>query len=276
MDQHFYQTSEFAQKASITVRTLRYYDNVGLLSPSSYTEAGYRLYTETDFSRLQQILALKFLGFSLEEIQHCLQTGPTSLRESLALQKAMMHEKRVQLDAIIRAINETEELLQENNQDWESIVKVIQVIQMTQTNDWHKKYFTDEQLRTMEELDKKASTEQSRQKLKAIHPYEWTETDQERVNEQYRFIKQELARLVAIGADPASPEAQNIAHIRHELLFGFSQGDPDIEASVGKWWQEFHALPEEQRPFDISLYTYTSEEQDLLAKAMTIYQQHTA
>ena len=274
MGQHFYQTSEFAQKASITIRTLRYYDNVGLLSPSSYTEAGYRLYTDTDFSRLQQILALKFLGFSLDEIRHCLQVGPTNLQESLALQKTMMREKRVQLDAIIRAIDETEELLQADNQDWESIVKVIQVIQMTQTNDWHKKYFTDEQLSTMEELHRKATTEQARQKLKAIHPYEWTEADQERVNDQYRFIKQELGRLVALGADPASPEAQNVARIRHELLFGFSQGDPDIKASVGKWWEEFYALPEEQRPLDMSLYTYTSEEQDLLDKATAIYHQH--
>lgn len=273
MGQHFYQTSEFAQKASVTVRTLRYYDSVGLLSPSSYTEAGYRLYTETDFSRLQQILALKFLGFSLEEIRHCLHVGPASLQESLTLQKAMMREKRVQLDAIIRAIDETEELLEADNQDWEAIVKVIQVIQMTQSNDWHKKYFTDEQLQTMDELRRKATTEQARQKLKALHPNEWAEADQERVNEQYRFIKQELSRLVALGADPASPEAQNVARIHHELLFGFSQGDPDIEASVGQWWNEFYALPEEQRPIDMSMYTYTSEEQDLLDKATAIYQQ---
>lgn len=65
LDQHFYFISEFAQKASVSVRTLRFYDKVGLLSPTSYTEAGYRLYTDTDFLRLQQILALKFLGFSL-------------------------------------------------------------------------------------------------------------------------------------------------------------------------------------------------------------------
>jgi DNA-binding transcriptional MerR regulator len=62
---------------SVSIRTLRYYDKVGLLSPSQYTEAGYRLYTDADLLRLQQILALKFLGFSLEEIKHCLQIGPT-------------------------------------------------------------------------------------------------------------------------------------------------------------------------------------------------------
>ena len=88
------------------MRTVRFYDRVGLLQPSAHTEAGYRLYTEADFFRLQQILALKFLGFSLEEIKYCLQVGPTTLKASLALQKAMMQEKRRQLDDVIQAIAE--------------------------------------------------------------------------------------------------------------------------------------------------------------------------
>jgi hypothetical protein len=109
----------------------------------------------------------------------------------------------------------------------------------------------------MEEPSRRASTEETRQKFKAYHPNEWTEEDQKRVDEQYLLVKQELGRLVAQGADPASPEAQNVARIKQELGFGFSQGDPDIEASVGKWWEEFHALPQEQKPFDPSVYTYT-------------------
>ena len=99
LDQHFYRTGEFAEMASVSVRTLRFYDKVSLLSPSGYTEAGYRLYTDRDFLRLQQILALKFLGFSLDDIKRCLQVGPTVLQEALALQKAMMQERRQQLEA---------------------------------------------------------------------------------------------------------------------------------------------------------------------------------
>ena len=118
MDQQYYLTSQFAEKASVSIRTLRYYDKVGLLSPSQYTEAGYRLYTDADLLRLQQILALKFLGFSLEEIKRCLRIGPTILQASLSLQKAMMQEKRAQLDNIIQAIEETEQLLQANRCNW--------------------------------------------------------------------------------------------------------------------------------------------------------------
>lgn len=274
MDQRFYQSSQFAQKASVSVRTLRYYDKMGLLSPSQYSESGYRLYSNEDLLTLQNILALKFLGFSLEEIRLLLQAGPKRLEEVLAQQRAMMEEKRSQLDSIIQALEETERLLQAHQCNWESIVRVIQVIQVEQQNDhWLAKYLTPEQLRTMEELHRKATTEETRQKFAAYHPNEWTEEDQQRVDEQYRFVKQELGRLVAQGADPASTEAQNVAHIKQELGFGFSHGDPDIEASVGKWWEEFNVLPEEQKPFVMSVYLYTSEEQDFLERALSIYQE---
>lgn len=274
MDQCFYHSSQFARKASVSVRTLRYYDKVGLLTPSQYTKSGYRLYTNQDLLSLQNILALKFLGFSLEEIKVLLQTGPKRLEEVLAQQKAMMEEKRSQLNTIIQAIEETERLLKTDRCNWELIVRVIQVIQMGQKNDhWTAKYFTPEQRKTMEELNRKANTEETLQKLKASHPNEWSEEDQKRVDEQYLFVKQELGRLVTQGKDPASPEAQNVARVKHELGFGFSQGDQEIEASVGKWWEEFNALPEDQKPFDMSIYTYTKEEQDLLDQALAIYKQ---
>lgn len=272
MDQRFYHSSQFAQKASVTVRTLRYYDKVGLLSPSLYTESGYRLYTNEDLLSLQNILALKFLGFSLEEIRALLETGPKRLEEVLAQQKAMMEEKRAQLATIIEAIEETELLLQTERCNWESIARVIQVIQMGQQNEhWSAKYFTPEQQKTMEELSRKSYTEEAQQKLNTLHPNAWTEEDQKRVDEQYRFVKQELGRLAAQGADPASAEAQHVAQIKNELGFGFSQGDADVEASVGKWWEEFRALPEDQKPFDMSLYVYTDEEQELLNRALEIY-----
>ena len=85
----------------MTVRTLRFYDKVGLLSPSGHTEAGHRLYSDEDLWSLQQILALKFLGFSLEEIKVCLQTYPERLQKTLAMQKAMMRDKRSQMDRVI-------------------------------------------------------------------------------------------------------------------------------------------------------------------------------
>ena len=105
MDRRFYRAGQFARKAAVSIRTLRYYDQEGLLAPSRYSEAGYRLYTDADLVNLQQILALKFLGFSLDEIKALLRADPRGLQDVLAQQKAMMQAKRAQLDGIIQAID---------------------------------------------------------------------------------------------------------------------------------------------------------------------------
>ena len=56
--------------AHVTVRTIRYYDSHDILKPSFVNESGARFYTDEDFTRLQQILLLKFLGFSLNDIKN--------------------------------------------------------------------------------------------------------------------------------------------------------------------------------------------------------------
>ena len=66
--QKCYTTGEFAKKAKVTIRTIRYYDKKGILQPSFRNDAGYRMYTDQDFLKLQKVLSLKYLGFSLEEI----------------------------------------------------------------------------------------------------------------------------------------------------------------------------------------------------------------
>ena len=60
---------EIAKKMGVTVRTLQYYDKEGLLSPSAESEGGRRLYTDKDLVTLHQIVSLKSLGFSLEDIR---------------------------------------------------------------------------------------------------------------------------------------------------------------------------------------------------------------
>jgi DNA-binding transcriptional MerR regulator len=270
LDQQFYRTGEFACKAEVSERTLRYYDKVGLLSPSRYTEAGYRLYTDDDLLDLQQILALKFLGLSLEEIKVCLQTGPQQLQEILAQQKAMMCEKRNQLDTIIQAIEKAEKLLETDQCTLESIVDVIQVIHMGQNTDWRDKYLTPEQRKAMEELSNASYSDEARQKLKALHPKAWTEEDQKRVDEQYAFLASELTRLVAEGADPASPDAQKAAKLQEDLVFAFTKGDPDIENSMKNYWKNLNALPEGQRPFQLP---YGQAEAKFLEQARKIYRE---
>lgn len=243
---------------------------MGLLSPSQFTEAGYRLYSEEDFYTLQQILALKFLGFSLEEIKGLMQTGPKRLQEVLAQQKAMMTAQMRRLTSVIQAIEDTESLLQAGQREWDSIVHVIQAIQMGQNKDWAKDYFTEEQQKKMEELSQSSYSEAARQKL-SERQMEWTEEDQKQAQERWAYVAQEADHLAASGADPAGPEAQALAKVKYDLLHAFTQGDGEISAGLNTFWEKFNALPQEEKPFDSSPFESSAEGTELLNHALAIY-----
>ncbi|MBB6282526.1 DNA-binding transcriptional MerR regulator [Geobacillus subterraneus] len=68
MSTTYYSIGEFAKKTGTTVRTLRYYDEIGLLSPQKHPHSGRRMYTDEDVLTLQKIVSLKFLGYSLGQI----------------------------------------------------------------------------------------------------------------------------------------------------------------------------------------------------------------
>jgi MerR family transcriptional regulator, thiopeptide resistance regulator len=265
----FYYTRQFAQKASVSVRTLRYYDKVGLLSPQQHTSSGYRLYTDEDLFCLQQILALKFLNFSLAEIKVCLQTGPEHLQEVLTMQKAMLFEKRMQLDTIIQAVEQTEKLLRSDQNNWEAIVSVIQVMHMEQQNNWHQKYFSAEQLQQMEALREKSYTEEQRQQL-AEWGKGWSEEDQKRADQQWGAVNAELHRLVAEGDDVASPQAQAWAKSYCDLIDQFTHGDAGIAGGLKNFYQAVEQSPATERPIALP---YNAQEAEFIQKVVALYRQ---
>src|SRR5262249_20959332 len=150
--------------------------------------------------------------------------------------------------------------------DWDAIAGVIRVIQMEQKNEWVKKQFTEEQLRKMEELRQSAYSAGERQKL--AERGEWTEADQQRAQEQWAYLASEAQRLATAGADPAGPEAQALAKLKCELLQAFTQGDPEIESGLQRFWEGFRALPKEEQPFDASPYDAGDEGTALLNQAV--------
>ncbi len=269
MDRRFYRTGQFARRAGVSVRTLRFYDKESLLTPAQHSDAGYRLYTDEDLANLQQILAFKFLGFSLGEIKALLHTGsdPRSLGDVLAQQKAMMQAKRSQLDGIIRVLAQTEELLQGGQCDWNSLVRVIQAIRMEQNKDWAKKYFTSEQLDRMQHVSDQSYGDEAQARI-AARASEWTEADHELVNPLWDAVNQDIARLAAGEADPAGPAAQGLAARYSALIEGFTGGDPEIAKGLNKWWENFSALPEDQKPFESP---HNKEQMAWLNAALSIY-----
>lgn len=120
---NYYKTGEFARLANVSERTIRYYDKIGLLKPSFVMENGYRQYSDLDLLKLQKILSLKHLGFSIEEIFPMVMDN-TNLKESFELQIDLIEDKISHLqslkDALKRASNSS-------NLSWNMILSLVQL-----------------------------------------------------------------------------------------------------------------------------------------------------
>jgi DNA-binding transcriptional MerR regulator len=100
---------EVARLSGVTVRTLHHYDEIGLLSASARTDAGYRRYGDTDLDRLQQILFYRELGFGLDEIRTVLEDGGTNRIGHLRRQHAMLRDRIGRLERMSAAVEKAME-----------------------------------------------------------------------------------------------------------------------------------------------------------------------
>ena len=162
----YYKTGEFAKMANLSIRTIRYYDKIGLLKPSKIADNGYRMYSDKDFMKLQKILSLKYLGFSLDDIfSITVNDSYLSLQQSLSLQKKMIDQKIEQLQNIKLSLEKTEQFItQSQNIDWKAILDNINFNTMEQ--DLLEQYKNSTNINIRIKLHEKYS-------INPIHWFEW-------------------------------------------------------------------------------------------------------
>lgn len=132
----YYSSGEFARKANVSVRTIRYYDQQNILKPSYINPTGARFYTDSDFARLQQILLLKYLDFSLDDIREItVDTADTHmLRHSLKQQLKLVQDRIEQMQLVETAIRETAAAIErEDTPDWSQMLHLIHLTGMDQS-----------------------------------------------------------------------------------------------------------------------------------------------
>ncbi len=95
---------EVVNLTGITARTLHYYDEIGLLKPSIVTEAKYRLYTDTDLCRLQEVLFFREVGFALKEIKNLLNSPYYNRTEALEKHLCILEAQRERIDGLISLV----------------------------------------------------------------------------------------------------------------------------------------------------------------------------
>lgn len=210
MDDPGMKVGELARRTGLSVRTLHHYDAVGLLRPEARTAAGHRLYGARDMRRLQQIVSLRQLGLSLEEIRSCLDDPAYSLKRVVEIHVAAVRAEIEQqerlcglLDALLEKLAGGEEL---------SVDELTRTIEETITMEG---YYTPEQLERL-----------------ARHREEVGEDRIKEVEREWKELFAAYERAMSAGVDAASEEVLALARRSEALIGEFTGGDAGIESSL--------------------------------------------
>lgn len=207
---------DLAKQTGVSVRTLHYYDEIGLLSPSHRTEAGYRLYDREDIIRLQQIVSLRQIGFSLEEIRECLEQHSFSsdhiiqlhtarLREQIELSQKLLNR----LDAIAQAVGSMQTV------SVEAVIQTIEAMNMLE------RYYTPEQLKSLRQRQESLGEERIQQ-----------------VQADWQDLFDQVQVEMAKGTDLTAEPVKALARRSIELIQAFTGGDPGVEQALNRMWQQ--------------------------------------
>jgi len=213
---------ELARKSGVSVRTLHHYDAIGLLSPTTHTGSGHRLYGEADVARLQRIVSLRALGFTLEQIAALLakpdldpvavvEMHLAALREQVAAQQRLCER----LEALASGLRASAT---------PSVDEFLLVVEMTTMIE---KYYTPEQL------------EYLRQRRETVG-----EARIQQVQQEWADLFAAVRKEMDAGTDPAHPRVKELAKKWQSLIAEFTGGDAGVAASARRMYEETMGQPD--------------------------------
>jgi DNA-binding transcriptional MerR regulator len=205
-----------AKRTGVSVRALHHYEAVGLLTPAARTEAGYRLYSDGDVARLHQIRSLRQLGFGLDQIGDLLDR-----RELSPLQVVEMHltQLRRQIEGqqrlSVRLAGIAERLRATDDVSVDDLLTTIEEMTKLET------HYTPEQLAELQERGRQLGEEGLR-----------------RAEADWQHLIDEVRTEMERGTDPTSERVRELAARWQALVRAFTGGNPDIDRSLQRMWQQ--------------------------------------
>lgn len=197
-----YSIGEFSEKTGISIRTLHYYDEIGLLQPEKHPTSGHRIYHHQDILTLQKIISLKFLGYSLDKINSLLhETSFTvDLNETLTLHLQALEKDKEQIDQSITAIKRVVKLLEKEGEVDSAVL--FSLIHSMQTENIQKEWMERHMLTdVMDELEKK------------------TEEDKILLDQTYIQLSKKVKQLYGLPVE--DPKVQEMIKTYIEASFKF-------------------------------------------------------
>lgn len=206
--QGFMTVGGVAKKMGVTVRTLQYYDKEGLLSPSAESEGGRRLYTDKDLVTLHQIISLKSLGFSLDDIKGRLISleTPADIANALTEQADDIRQKIEQLKVSLSAIEQLKaEVLQMQTVNFKKYADIIVNLQMENDSYYLIKRFDDDTLdHIRSQFDKESGLD---------------------FMDRFNRLSDEIIQLQKENVPPESEKCQQVVKEYWGLIMEFTNGD---------------------------------------------------
>lgn len=251
-----YRVAQFAQLAGVTVRTLQYYDRIGLLHPSTTTEANYRLYTKADLLKLQQILTLKWLGFSLSEIAAILSPLGYALGRSLVMQKTAVDRQIARLQeasaALARAIV-TVKAEGTESVSIETIQTILRGIADVPDMAWAKGYFDE--------------TSWTAVRTRGL---QYSQADYAEIAQTWQTLYAAFAATHHLS--PESPAVQQLAGQMDELILSFTGRDEEVESGLQRLHEDAEngRLSPDQLPYT-PFAGVDAAQQQFMQQALAIY-----
>jgi len=193
--QKVFSIGEFSTKTGISIRNLRYYDEIGLLVPEKHPASGHRMYKDEDVSTLQKILSLKFLGYSLDEISELLHRSSFTmdLNKTLSLHLKALEERKRLIEKSMNSIERVIHLLEEEGEIDSNLL--FSLIQGLPTEDIQKDWLERHELgEVVEEFSNKSIEETIRmdevfvqlsKRVKQLHGQQVEEPQVQKMVESY-------------------------------------------------------------------------------------------
>ena len=238
-----YTVSQIARRTGITVRTLHHYEAKGLLTPAHRSDAGYRLYGEAELKRLQHIVSLKALDFSLAQIHACLDADAPSLSEALLRQVGRLRETVVRQQELLQRLERVARRAALGEAiDAETLLSSIEASTIME------KYFSPEQMQSIKQRGDELGPER-------IHAVEQAWPD----------VIAGMQAAMQLGKDPATAEVQVLARRWRGLVREFTGGDAGIQRSLNTMFKQEPGTMQAQSGIDPQLMAYACGAIKLLA-----------
>jgi DNA-binding transcriptional MerR regulator len=215
---------EVAALAGVTVRTLHYYDRIGLLSPSGRTSSGYRQYGPADLDRLHQVLLYRELGFPLEEVAVLLDDPAADPAEHLRRQHRLLRDQLERTQAMVAAVEK----------EMEARAMGISLTPEERFEVFGEHDPAQYEAEVEERWGDTDAYAESKRKTAAYSKDDWV-----RIKADMEEIGNRWVAVMRSGAAPDSAEAMDVAEDnRQHISRNFYECSPEMHAGLGRMYVE--------------------------------------